>query len=282
MLTRRTVITSAAALPIAAYAAADSFETRVADLEKKNGGRIGVVAYDTGAKRRIAYRADERFLMCSTSKLLLVAATLKRIEDGQEDAHRHVTYGQADVLGWAPVTKLHVADGMDVIDICAAAIDHSDNTAANLLYAPLGGPPALQRFARVPLSDWISSIDRLEPALNYPDGDKDTTMPSAMLGNLRNVLLEDGVMGPQSRKLILGWMTGNTTGDTGLRAGLPKDWQVGDKTGNGSGAHNDIAIATPPGRPPILICAFTAGCGTPDDDKGTLADVGRLVAAEFA
>jgi beta-lactamase class A len=282
MLTRRAVLATAAAFPVAAYAAdAGAFEMRVAELEKKNGGRIGVVAYDTTANRRIAYRADERFLMCSTSKLMLVAATLKRIDQGKEDPHRHVAYTQADVLGWAPVTKLHVADGMDVIDICAAAIDHSDNTAANLLYAPLGGPPALQHFCQAELSDWISSIDRTEPSLNYPDGDKDTTMPSAMLGNLRNILLEE-VLKPESRKLITGWMIGNTTGNTGLRAGLPSAWQVGDKTGNGSGAHNDLAIATPPGRGPILISAFTMGCGTPDDDKGTLADLGRLIAGEFA
>jgi len=280
MLTRRAVLASAAALPVAAYAA-DSFETRVADLEKKNGGRIGVAAYDTGVKKRIAYRADERFLMCSTFKLLLVAATLRRVDEGTENLHRHVTYTQADLLGWAPVTRLHVADGMDVIDICAAAINHSDNTAANLLYTPLGGPAGVQHFAQANLSDWISSIDRSEPALNYPDGDKDTTMPSAMLGNLRNILLED-VLKAESRKLITGWMIGNTTGDTGLRAGLPTDWQVGDKTGNGSGAHNDLAIAAPPGRRPILISAFTMGCGAPDDDKGTLADLGRIVAGEFA
>jgi len=283
MFTRRAVLATAAALPIAAHGAdvSSAFEARVAGLERKNGGRIGVVAYDTGAKKRIAYRADERFLMCSTIKLVLVAATLKRVDQAREDPHHHVTYTQADVLAWAPVTSQHVADGMDVIDLAKAAVDHSDNTAANLLYAPLGGPAALQHFARAELSDWISSIDRAEPALNVPDGDKDTTMPSAMLGNLRNILLED-VLKPESRKLILDWMIGNTTGNGGLRAGLPKDWQVGDKTGNGSGAHNDLAVATPPGRAPILISAFTMGCGTAEDDKGTLPDLGRIVAGEFA
>ncbi|MBL6936456.1 MAG: class A beta-lactamase [Alphaproteobacteria bacterium] len=283
MLTRRAVLASAAAVPVAAYAAdaPDAFQTQVAALEKKSGGRIGVAAYDTGARKRIAWRADERFLMCSTFKLLLVTATLKRIDQGKEDPRRHVAYTQADFVGWAPVTRQHVAEGMNVIDLCAAAISYSDNTAANLLYAPLGGPAALQHFARTDLSDWISSLDRIEPALNVPDGDKDTTMPSAMLGNLRGILLED-VLKPESRKLILGWMIGNRTGDTFLRAGLPKGWQAGDKTGTGSGAHNDLAIATPPGRAPILISAYTMGCGTPDNDKGTLADLGRIVAGAFA
>jgi beta-lactamase class A len=280
MLTRRALIATAALLPIAARAA-DSFEAKVAALEAEKGGRIGVVAYDNNTKRRIAYRADERFLMCSTFKLMLVAATLKRIEQGTEQAHRHISYTQADILGWAPITKLHLAEGMDVIDICAAAIDHSDNTAANLLYAPLGGPKALQRYLRAELGDWISSVDRTEPSLNIPGGDKDTSMPSAMLGNLRTILTGD-VLNSASRKQMLDWLVANTTGNTGLRAGLPSGWTVGDKTGSGSGAHNDLAVAIPPGREPIFVSAFTMGSGTPDDDKGTLAELGKLVAAELA
>jgi beta-lactamase class A len=280
MFSRRAVLATAAALPVVAYAQ-ETFEAQVAALEKQKGGRIGIAAYDTRNKKRIAYRADERFLMCSTFKLLLVAATFKRIEQGKETATRRVMYADAGSAGWSPVTKLHIADGMTVAELCAAAIDHSDNTAANLLYAPLGGPAVLQHFARDVLSDWISSLDRTEPALNNPDGDKDTTMPSAMLGNLRAILIEDA-LAPASRQLIAGWMIGNTTGSSGLRAGLPAGWQVGDKTGNAHGFHNDLAIATPPGRPPILISAFTAGCGTEDDDKGTLAQIGRLVAATFA
>jgi beta-lactamase class A len=280
MFTRRAVLAAVAALPVAAYAQ-DDFAAKVAALEKSKGGRIGVAAYDTGAKKRIAYRADERFAMCSTFKLLLVTATLKRAEEGKESLTRHVTYTDADSAGWSPVTKLHVADGMDVAGLAKAAIDHSDNTAANLLYAPLGGPLALQRFARDVLSDWITSTDRTEPELNRPDGDKDTTMPSAMLGNLRAIFTED-VLAPASRQLLLGWMEGNTTGVAALRAGLPASWQVGDKTGHANGAHNDLAIATPPGGAPILICAFTFGCGTADSDNGTLAEIGRLVAGAFA
>ena len=280
MFTRRAVLAAAASLPVAAYAQ-DDFAAQVAALEKSKGGRIGVAAYDTGAKKRIAYRADERFLMCSTVKLLIVTAMLKRIEEGKDSLSHHVRYTEAESAGWSPVTKLHVADGMDVGDLAKAAIDHSDSTAANILYVPLGGPKMLQHFARDTLSDWITSIDRIEPMLNDPDGDKDTTMPSAMLGNLRGILTEDALQ-PASRQLLLGWMAGNTTGANALRAGLPANWQVGDKTGNGNGAHNDLAIATPPGRSPILISAFTFGCGTVDSDNGTLAEIGRLVAAAFA
>jgi beta-lactamase class A len=145
----------------------------------------------------------------------------------------------------------------------------------------LGGPAVLQRYLRAELGDWITSVDRTEPSLNTPDGDKDTSMPSAMLGNLRTILSGDA-LSPESRKQMRDWLVANTTGNSGLRAGLPSGWTVGDKTGTGSGAHNDLAVAIPPGREPIYISAFTMGCGTPGDDKGTLAELGRLVAAELA
>jgi len=280
MFTRRAVLATAAALPIAAYAAEGS-DARFAALEKEKGGRIGVAAIDTNTGQRIAWRANERFLMCSTFKLLLVSATLKRIEQRLEQPHRHITYTQADLLGWAPVTKLHVAEGMDVIDLCAAAIDHSDNTAANLLYVPLGGPEALQRFAHTTLRDATTRIDRNEPALNYPDGDKDTTTPAAMLADMHTILLGN-VLSPTSRKQITGWMISNTTGDKQIRLGLPAGWTVGDKSGNGSGAHNDLGIAIPPGRKPILISAYTFGCGTEEDEQGTTAAIARIVADVFA
>ena len=44
-------------------------------------------------------------------------------------------------------------------------------------------------------------------------------------------------------------MLGCQTGDNRLRAGLPKGWRIGDKTGNnGKDAAGDIAVAWPAGR----------------------------------
>jgi beta-lactamase class A len=81
--------------------------------------------------------------MCSTFKLMAAAAALKRVDEGAERLDRRIAYGSSDLLDYAPIAKAHVAEGgMTLAEACAAAIDWSDNTAANLILDVIGGPPA--------------------------------------------------------------------------------------------------------------------------------------------
>ena len=256
-------------------------DARLAALERRHGGRLGVAMLDTGSGIRIAHRGDERFLMCSTFKLLAVAAVLARVDRGAERLDRPVIFGKEVVLAWAPVTRDHVGvPGMSVAELCRAAITQSDNTAANLLLASLGGPSAVTKFVRV-LGDAVTRLDRIEPDLNVgsPGDLRDTTTPHAMLDTMRKVLLGDA-LSEASRALLSGWLHACTTGTDKLRAGFPTDWTSGDKTGSGSQREtNDVAIAWPPERKPLLVTAYYSG-STADAAarSAVLADVGRLVA----
>jgi len=285
-LTRRSLLgASALLLPRAALAANAGYDAagrRIAEMEKQRGLRIGVAALDTGNGNSIFYRENERALMCSTFKLMLVAATLERIDAGQERSDRVIHYQKSDLLEYAPETAKNLAQGMSVKALCAAAITLSDNTAANLLFTGVGGPAGLTRFAR-DLGDSRTRFDRIETALNVPDGEKDTTMPSAMLANLRDILL-GSTLSAASRQQLTDWMIACTTGLTRLRAGLPEGWRAGDKTGSGIGQLNDVAILWPPGnRAPVLVCAYTAG-NKPNDPvhERALADIGKIVSDRFA
>jgi beta-lactamase class A len=290
-MTRRAVLGAAALLVPAAPVKAQAFYAEPAqalkDLEAKSGARIGVAAADYNSGKLICWREGERFIMCSTFKLSLATAMLARADADQEDLNRIIHYGKADLLDVSPVTTRNVETGMRVVDLCGAAILYSDNSAANLLLTELGGPEALTRWWRE-IGDTVTRLDRREPALNVPDGDKDTTTPAAMLGNLKTMLLGNG-LSPQSRARVMGWLAASTTGGAMLRAGLPSAWAAGDKTGRWSsndpaqGATNDLAIITPPGRKPILVAAYTMG-GKGDDAarQAVLADIGRIVAARFA
>lgn len=257
-------------------------EARLAALERRHGGRLGVAILDTGSGRRHGHRADERFLMCSTHKLLTVGAVLARVDRGAERLDRRVVFGRDVVLSWAPVTSHRVgAPGMSVAELCEAAITVSDNTADNLLLESLGGPPAVTAFARK-LGDPLTRLDRTEPELNVgaPGGQRDTTTPDAMLGDLHALLLGD-VLSPASRERLAAWMRATSTGLDKLRAGMPPGWQAGDKTG--SGAHdetNDIAIFWPPQHKPLLVTAYLAE-STADaaGRSAVLAEVGRIAAS---
>ena len=280
---RSAVLRAAPAFLVAASLLARVPDARsLAALERRSGGRLGVFAVDTGTGRELAHRADARFPMCSTFKLLLVAQVLRQVDGGRESLDRILPYGTADLLEWAPATAAHVGEGgMAVAALCEAALTRSDNTAANLLLAAMGGPPAFTRFVRS-LGDPVTRLDRNEPALNrpVPGRDLDTTSPRAMLGSLRKVVLGD-VLSADSRARLEAWLLANTTGARRLKAGIPSAWRIGDKTGtSGEGGVGDIGILYPPGRAPILVAAYYHGPrAAPEACEAALAEVGRIVAA---
>jgi beta-lactamase class A len=255
---------------------------RLAALERRHGGRLGVAVLDTGSGRRIAHRGDERFLLCSTFKLLAVAAVLARVDRGAERLDRRVVFGKEVLLDYAPVTRMRVGTpGMRMDQLCQAAITLSDNTAANLLLASMGGPAAVTAFVRG-LGDPSTRLDRTEPELNVAGaGDiRDTTTPNAMLDSMQRILLGD-VLSAGSRARLLDWLRACTTGNARLRAGVPVGWTVGDKTGSGSHREtNDVAILWPPRRQPLLVTAYYTGSSADDDGRNAvLAEVGRIAAS---
>ncbi len=293
VVSRRQLLTGAAALfafarlPVLAAATAgssDEFAPRFAAIEARLGGRLGVFALDTGNGKHIAHRADERFPMCSTFKLVLAACVLSRVDAGAESLNRPVRYSSADLLSYAPITKAHLETGMTVAELCAAALQYSDNTAANLLLTSIGGPARLTAWLRTQ-GDSITRLDRNEPTLNtaLPGDERDTTTPEAMVSTMRRILLEDKTLSAASRSQLDSWLAGNTTGNAKLRAGLPAGWAVGDKTGSGdNGASNDIAIIRPPQRPAILVSSYFVGSGASGDAiNGAHAEVGRIVGTVF-
>jgi beta-lactamase class A len=248
------------------------------------GGRLGVAALDSGSGGWLLHDENGRYAMASTFKLALAGAILAEVEQGRLALDREVAFGRADLVPYAPVIEANLERGsLPVERLCAAIVEVSDNAAANLLLARIGGPAGLTAFIRR-CGDRATRLDRIETALNtnLPGDPRDTTTPIAMAGLMRTLLLGEAV-GAASRARLAGWMEGASTGRARLRAGLPAAWRTGDKTGNGAnGAANDLAIAWPPGRAPILIACYLSG-GTVDTAARDLVhqQVARAVAAAF-
>ncbi len=262
--------------------AATDYATKLSELEKRTGGRIGLAVIDSSTNKRVEYRAEERFLMCSTFKVMAVAAALKRVDEKKEKLDRFVTYGEAQLLEYAPVTRAHVKEGgMTLEALCAAAITQSDNTAANLILETIGGPKGFTEFARS-LGDQFTRLDRREPELNTAaEGDeRDTTTPAAMCQSLQRLLTGD-VLSKASQSRLEGWMVANETGAKMIRASLPADWKVGDKTGrSGKGATNDIAIVRPPTGGPIFIAIYVVDPNEAQELRDKLVAEGARIAIE--
>jgi beta-lactamase class A len=249
-------------------------------LEARHGGRLGVFVVDTSTGETLERRADERFPLTSTFKFLAAAAVLKLVDAGEQRLDRIITYTEADIEpGYSPVTKRNIATGMTVADLCAAAVVVSDNTAGNLLLQLLGGPSGITKFCRS-LGDQVTRLDRTEPTLNtaLPGDDRDTTSPRAMAGNLRRILLGDALSATSHQRLET-WLIDDKVGGKRLRAGIPSDWRIGDKTGSGAnGTANTIGIFWRPGRLPILAAVYYTGSPAPREQLDAVhADIGRLL-----
>lgn len=281
-ITRRVALAGSALLMAGGPAAAtEPFR----EIERAVGGRLGVAAVSLGTGRRLAYREDERFAVCSTFKLLAAAFALARAERGEEDMGRRIVFDAASLVTYSPVTEKHAGPGgITVAEICGAAVELSDNTAANLLLASFGGPAGLTRFARS-LGDEVTRLDRIETALNEaaPGDERDTTSPAAMLGSARALLVGEA-LSAVSRERLIAWLVASPTGERRLRAGFPSGWRVGGKTGSGpNGTANDVVIAWPmPGATPILVAAYLTGSGAamPRLERA-LAEVGQVIARQL-
>ncbi|HEY6259207.1 MAG TPA: class A beta-lactamase [Xanthobacteraceae bacterium] len=262
----------------------DNLAADLAKIEQACGGRLGVAVLDTLTGIRSRHRADERFPMCSTFKLLAAGAILARVDAGKDLLERRIRFEPRDVVAVSHITKERTGgEGMTVAELCEAAITVSDNTAANLLLAVLDGPAGLTAYARS-LGDPVTRLDRIEPELNeaIPGDPRDTTSPAAMLSNLQLLVLGNA-LSAAAKDQLRRWLIANKTGDARLRAGLPSGWRVGDRTGSGEhGTTNDIGIMWPPERAPILVAVYLTETSKPDAERNvTMAAVGRAIATRL-
>lgn len=288
--TRRLVLAGATALAGCASdpsAIAAAPAERIAAIEGRIGGRLGVCAIDAGSNAIIEHRPDERFAMASTFKWLLAAAILTASQDGMP-LDQPLPYSDAHILPNSPRTQARLnarGEGdMTIGELAEAIVTVSDNTAANLLIELIAGPEGLTYWLRQ-TGDPVTRLDRRELELNenIPGDPRDTTTPKAMAQTLLRLLTVEKPLTAASREKLTGWMVASTTGLGRLRAGLPKDWRAGDKTGTGgNGSHNDVAIVFPPGRKPIAIASYISESRASSAEKAAAhAEVARIVAATW-
>ncbi|SEQ12905.1 class A beta-lactamase [Streptomyces radiopugnans] len=239
-------------------AAAEPYVRDLRSLEREFDARLGVYAVDTGTGREVAYNDDERFAYASTFKALAAGAVLRKYSpSGMEEV---VEYSEDDLVAHSPVTGKHTGTGMTLRELCEAAVRFSDNTAANLLFDAVGGPRGLDTVLEE-IGDDVTRMERREPELSRwaPGETRDTSTPRAFAGNLRAFVLGD-VLGEGERAQLAEWLRTNVTGSGLIRAGMPRGWVVGDKTGTGSGygVRNDIAVVWPPaGAAPIVVAIMS-------------------------
>lgn len=255
-------------------------------VESMAGGRLGFAMLDSGSGRLTGYRMDERFGLCSTFKLPLAGLVLQAIDRGELKRDARIAIRKADLVPHAPATGKAVGTSLPILTLAEAAQKSSDNVAANLLMRELGGPAGVTRRLRA-LGDDVTRIDRWEPELNQVSANdpRDTSTPRAMANTVATLLLGKALR-PSSQALLARWMVDTQTGQHRLRAGVPRGWRAGNKTGTCQGPGmpnrvNDLALVWPPAAAPLACAAFYEAPGsfpaTRPQDERVLADAMMVV-----
>ncbi|MDN3271184.1 class A beta-lactamase [Streptomyces sp. MA15] len=260
------------------------------ELEASYAGRIGAVGIDLGTGRTVGYRADERFPFNSMFKVFACAAVLHEARTSRpglmDEVVRWKPSDMTGLTGNSPETTEYTDTGMTPAQLCRAGITKSDGFAGNMLLEQIGGPRGLTDFFRA-IGDRVSRLDRPEPRLTewQPGEKRDTTTPAAAARTFAE-LTTGSILHTRDRARLVGWLKASLTGADRIKAGIPPDWTVGNKTGTGGasnhGTANDLAIVWPPGsNAPIVLAVFTNRTldDTPHDDKVIAATATALAEA---
>ncbi|WP_417279915.1 class A beta-lactamase [Celeribacter sp.] len=258
---RRDFMLGAAILPFGAgmARAQDATDTYMQAQERALTARIGVCVQNLATGQMYQHRGEERFAMCSTFKASLAALCLREADRGALDLDEKLAFRESELLPTSPVTKRHAEAGkLDIRSLCQAAVEYSDNTAANLLLARVGGPAAVTQFFR-DMGDPVSRLDRIEMALNsnISGDERDTTTPLAMAQNVRRMTMPSRVLSETSRELLVDWMRNEQNAKNRIRSAVPSDWVVANKPGTTpNGAANDIAALWSPEGTPFVMSVY--------------------------
>ena len=258
-------------------APAPTLEEQIRELEARHNAFVGLYAVNLQSGFALENRADEAFALCSTFKTYAAAAILRRVAAGELTLEQTVFVKPDGLLPNSPVTGERLGEQMTLAELSQAALQRSDNLAANLLLETIGGPQAITDFARS-IGDDRTRLDRWEIELNsaIPGDPRDTSTPRALAAGYRNLLAGDALP-PAQRELLDGWMRANQT--SSMRAGLPPGWSTADKTGSGDYATtNDSGVAYGPDGARVLLTIMTRTQSSDPEAEGLRPLIGEVAA----
>ncbi len=253
-------------------------------VEQTLHAHVGVSVYDTATQKRWSYNGDERVPLMSTFKTLACAKLLSDVANNKITLDHPVLVEKASLVTWSPVLEKQVGQSISLEQACAATMQMSDNTAANIVLKNIGGPQALTQFLR-DLGDPTTRLDRFETELNEasPGDPRDTTTPNAITTTL-NALLFDRTLSPEGQKQLIQWMKDNQVADNLLRSVLPSGWQIADRSGAGGyGSRGITAIVWPEeGHEPIIVSIYiTQTDASFEQRNGALVQIGETIFDQY-
>ncbi len=264
---------------------------RVAMLADGSNGRIGVAAIDLATGEEVAVLGDQRFPMASTSKIAIAATFMEGVEQGRWSLSSEFPLlvpvaSKKFSTAVAPVQKGQYLPAIDLIELM---ITRSSNPATDALLSVVGGPKAVNDWAR---RNGIRefSLNRDIATLVRDDGEfdpssyidiRDSASPRAMAGLLAG-LYQGKYLKRGSSQVILDAMSRTKTGARRIRGMMPGEAQVLNKTGSLSNTSSDIGIVKMPDGRAFAVAIYVTGQGAKGTREARIASIARALYDGFS
>lgn len=259
---------------------------RVAEIADGSQGRIGVAAIDLVTGEEVAILGDQRFPMASTSKIAIAATYLEGVDKGRWSLTSEFPLllpvpSKAFSTPVAPVRKGEYMSALRLIDLM---ITRSSNPATDALLAAVGGPAAVNDWARragiteFNLTRDIATLVRddgeINPAVRIDM--RDSATPRAMVQLLAG-LYQGQWLSASSRHVIMDAMERCRTGVRRIPALMPAGVTVAHKTGSLNNTSSDIGIITGPDGNAVAVAIYVTGQGTRLNREGRIATIAKTI-----
>lgn len=243
-------------------------------------GTLGITVSDPQTGRIWHVNADRPYPMMSVFKAPLGATVLSESDQGKLSLDRTVIIRRGDLMtaGVSEIARTFHGDHetFTVRQLLAAAVSHSDNTAADVLLGLVGGPGAVSAFLRAH-GILHMRVDRGEAEIArqfqqqgyaaYLKDPRDRTTPDDAALFLRK-LWQRQLLSASSTRHLLRLLYAQIIPDR-LRAGIPSRVRLADKCGTSytvdgiTAAFNDIGILTWPDGHTVIVAAFLTASDAP-------------------
>jgi beta-lactamase class A len=263
-----------------------AFEAQLAALANAAQGRIGVAAVDLATGRTVAVLGDQPFPMASTSKVAIVATYLEGVDLGRfrlTDQYPLMVPLPSRKLD-GPVAPVRAGNMLNALSLIELALTRSDNQATDALLAIVGGPRAVNGWARrAGLADF--RLDRDIATLVRDDGivdpaatidPRDSATPLAMVRLLGGIYRGQWLT-PSSRAVLLGAMERCVTGKRRIPALLPEGTRIAHKTGTLSNTASDVGLINTPDGRTLAVAIYVTGQGGKPGRDARIASIARAI-----
>src|SRR5690606_20529385 len=224
--------------------------------------------------------------MASTSKIAIAATFLEGVDQGRWSLTSEfpLLIPVASRPFSSAVAPVRPGQYMAARDLIELMITRSSNPATDALLAAVGGPAAVNDWARragiqnFNLTRDIATLVRddgeINPAvqIDVPDSAPPRDMARLLAG-----LYQGKWLSPASRDIIIGAMERCRTGTRRIPALMPAGTVVAHKTGTLNNTASDIGIITTPDGRSIAVAIYVTGQGGKANRDAKIASLARAI-----